>query len=153
MSGAGTVTITLKGKQYEGEYAIEGKTVRVTFAGRTKVRQITGPDPELLGAMAANRIGLRHLTRKSQVLVAIQVNSLNNGTIQILVSKPQSNSNPVQTYPSSEEARQVLFALGIDETEIQDTLKLLSAVGPNQRLHFLVRDIPQKILLDHGFRL
>lgn len=50
MSGV-TVTITLKGTQYEGEYAVEGKTLRVYFAGRTKVRQITGSDPELLARL------------------------------------------------------------------------------------------------------
>jgi len=51
VSGAGKVTITLKGKKYEGEYAVEGKTMRVSFAGGTQVRQITGPDPELLARL------------------------------------------------------------------------------------------------------
>ena len=51
MSGAGKVTIILKGKKYEGEYALEGKSVRVSFVGRTKVRQNTGPDPELLARL------------------------------------------------------------------------------------------------------
>jgi len=51
VSGGGKVTITLKGKKYEGEYAIEGQTMRVSFAGRTKVRQITGPDRQLLARL------------------------------------------------------------------------------------------------------
>lgn len=87
------------------------------------------------------------------MLVAIQINSLNGGSIQVSVSKPQSNASSVQTYSCSEAARWVLSALGIDEKEIQETLKLLYDVGPNQRLHFLVREVPQKVLLDHGFPL
>lgn len=41
-------------------------------------------------------------------------------------------------------------------SKIPPTIELVEVfptVGPNQRLHFLVREVPQKVLLDHGFRL
>ncbi len=59
----------------------------------------------------------------------------------------------MQTYATLNEARQVLLEFEIPENEIEDTLKLLSEVGPNQSLHFSVKDIPQKTLWDHGFKL
>jgi len=87
------------------------------------------------------------------VLVKVGINSLNSGRVQISVSKPQANPQPVQTYPSPKEAREVLLEFCIDGKEIDDTLKLLSDVGPNQPLHFFARDIPQKVLSDYGFKL
>lgn len=87
------------------------------------------------------------------MLVTINVNSLSSGGIQICVSKPQAKLTLPQTYPSAREARAVLLEFGIDEKEIDDTLKLLLEVGPNQPLHLLVRDVPQKTLSDHGFKV
>jgi len=53
-----------------------------------------------------------------------QNQSLKGGTIQVCVSKPQSNSNPVLRYTSLGKARQVLLGLGIDETEIEDNFEI-----------------------------
>ena len=81
------------------------------------------------------------------------MNSLNSGRFQICVGKPQSNALPVQTYSSLEEARRVLLELGIEQTQVDATLNLISDVGPNQPLYFSPTDIPQRILWDHGFKL
>jgi hypothetical protein len=50
-------------------------------------------------------------------------------------------------------ARHVLINFGIEEKLIDETLKLLSEVDPNQALYFSPRDVPQHILGAHGFRL
>jgi len=67
--------------------------------------------------------------------------------------KPQSNPHPVQTYPSVEEARKVLLGFGINETDVDATLKLLPEVGANETLRFSSMDVPQPILWAHGFKL
>jgi hypothetical protein len=87
------------------------------------------------------------------VVVNISVDSLTSGRVQICVAKPQSSPHPVQTYPSAELARQVLLDFGIEEKLIDETLKLLSEVDPNQALYFSPRDVPQHILGTRGFRL
>jgi hypothetical protein len=87
------------------------------------------------------------------VVVNISVNSLTSGRVQICVARPQSTPHPVQTYPSVELARQVLRDFAIEEKVIEETLKLLSEVDPNQALYFSPRDVPQHILGIHGFRL
>jgi hypothetical protein len=87
------------------------------------------------------------------VLVTVSVNSMNSGRIQICVSKPQANPSPVQTYSTPTEARNVLQAFGIEEREIEETLKLLIEVGPHQALRFSPREISQKTLSDHGFNV
>jgi hypothetical protein len=87
------------------------------------------------------------------VLVNISVNSLTSGKVQICVAKPQSHPHPAQTYASVELARQVLVDFGIEEKVIDETLKLLSEVDPNQALYFSPRDVPQHTLGTHGFRL
>jgi len=87
------------------------------------------------------------------VLVTVSLNSMNSGQVQVCVSKPQAIPSPVQTYSTPTEARNVLQAFGIGEKEIEDTLKLLIEVGPNQPLRFMPREIPQKVLSDHGFKV
>jgi hypothetical protein len=79
------------------------------------------------------------------VLVKISVNRLKSGRIQICVAKPQYNPNPVQTYPSVEEARKVLSSFGIDDKESDAILKLVPEVGPNELLKFSPMDIPQDV--------
>jgi hypothetical protein len=87
------------------------------------------------------------------VLVKITVNSLNAGTFQIRVGRPQSNLQPVQTYSSLEQARRVLLEFGIEQVQVDATLNLFSDIAPNQPLHFSPLDVPQRILWDHGFKL
>lgn len=87
------------------------------------------------------------------VVVNISVNSLPSGRVQICVAKPQSSLHPVQTYPSVDLPRQVLLDFGIEETVVDETLKLLSEVDPNQPLYFSPQDVPQLILGTHGFKL
>src|SRR6266576_3979449 len=65
----------------------------------------------------------------SRMLVNVSVNRLNSGGVQICVAKPQANPSPVQTYPSIDAARRVLLEFGIDEKDIDATLKLLPEVG------------------------
>jgi hypothetical protein len=86
------------------------------------------------------------------VLVNISVNSLTSGRVQICVAKPQAAPHPVQIYPSVEEARAVLLAFGIEERVVDETVKLLPDADPNQPLFFTPRDVPQRVLWDHGFK-
>jgi hypothetical protein len=86
------------------------------------------------------------------VLVNISVNSLTSGRVQICVAKPQAAPHPIQTYPSVEEARPVLLAFGIEERVVDETVKLLPDAGPNQPLFFTPKDVPQRVLWDHGFK-
>ena len=87
------------------------------------------------------------------VLVRISVNSLNSGRFQVSIGKPQSSPQPVQTYSSLEQARRVLLEFGIDQKQVEATLKLIPEVGPNQPLHFSPLEVPQRVLWDHGFQL
>ena len=87
------------------------------------------------------------------MLVKIGVNSLNSARVQIYVGKPESNPQPVQTYSSLEQARRVLLEFGIEPTQVDATLNLISDVGPNQPLYFSPLDVAQRILWDHGFKL
>jgi hypothetical protein len=80
------------------------------------------------------------------------VNSLTSGRVQICVAKPQSHPHPVQTYSSVEEARQVLLDFGIEERTVDETVKLLPEAGPNQSLYFTPKDVPQRVLWNHGFQ-
>jgi hypothetical protein len=43
--------VLLKGKEYIGEYEIEGTTLRVFFEGKSKTGQIRGSDPELFARL------------------------------------------------------------------------------------------------------
>lgn len=86
------------------------------------------------------------------MLVSVDIKSVDDGKIHICVSRPQAKADLGQTYLSLVHARETLLALGIDEKEIDKTLQLLSEVGHNRPLHFLVRDIPQKVLSDNGFK-
>jgi hypothetical protein len=63
------------------------------------------------------------------MLVNVSVNRLKSGKVQILVAKPQATPNPVQTYPSIDAARRVLVDFGIEEKEVDSTLKLLPEIG------------------------
>lgn len=87
------------------------------------------------------------------MLVSIDIKSLDGGKIHVCGSTPRAKADFGQTYLSLVHAREALAALGIDQKEIDGTLQLLSEVGNNRPLHFLVRDIPQKVLSDNGFKL
>ncbi len=87
------------------------------------------------------------------MLVNVSVNRLNSGRVQICVMKPQSNPHPVQTYPSVEEARKVLLGFGINQKDVDATLKLLPEVGPNETLWLSSMDVPQGNLWAQGFKL
>jgi hypothetical protein len=87
------------------------------------------------------------------MLVGVSINRLKSGKVQICVAKPQYNSNPVQTFPSAKEARDVLLAFGIGEAEVNENLKLLPEVGPNEPLTFPPLDVPQNLLWKNGFKV
>src|SRR5947207_6076079 len=91
--------------------------------------------------------------RYAAAATARSITRLENGRVQICVAKPQSSPTPGQTYPSSEAARRVLFNFGLDEKDIDATLKLLPVVGPNQPLTFSGRNVRHKVWKDHGFKL
>jgi hypothetical protein len=87
------------------------------------------------------------------VLVNINVNRFENGRVQIQVAKPQGSPILVQIYPSTKAARRVLLEFGLDEKDVDATLKLLLEVGPNEPLTFSGRNVPQNILWKHGFKV
>ena len=49
------------------------------------------------------------------MLVIVSVSRLGNDRIEIIVARPQHDSNPTHNYPSEKEARAVLSDLGISE--------------------------------------
>jgi hypothetical protein len=87
------------------------------------------------------------------MLVSISVNRLNNGGVQICVTKPQGNPRPVQTYASIEAARGVLLDFGINEQEADSTLKLLPEIGSQEVLRFSAMEVPQSLLEKYGYKL
>jgi hypothetical protein len=46
-----SVTVVIKGKQYEGEYEIEGELLRVFFEGKNKAGHIRGSDSQLFARL------------------------------------------------------------------------------------------------------
>jgi len=46
-----SLKLILKGKQYEGEYEIEGTLLRVFFEGKSKAGHISGSDPQLFARL------------------------------------------------------------------------------------------------------
>jgi hypothetical protein len=87
------------------------------------------------------------------MLVDVSVNRLNSGRVQICVARPQATPTPVQTYASIEMAQGVLLDFGIDEQEVNSTMKLLPEIGPEGVLRFPAMDISQSLLERHSFKL
>ena len=85
------------------------------------------------------------------MLVNVRVNRLIGGSVQSFVAKPQASPNPVQTYASIDIARGVLLDFGIDEREVDSTLKLLPEIGPRDVLRFSAINVAQNLLEKHGF--
>ena len=87
------------------------------------------------------------------MLVNVSVNRLNSGSVQICVARPQANPTPAQTYSSTEMARRVLLDFGIDEKEVESTMRLLPEVEPEGALRFPAMDVAQSLLEKHSFKL
>jgi hypothetical protein len=51
MGSRSSVKVTFKGKEYAGEYEVEGSAVRVFFDGKIKVGRNTSSDPEFLARL------------------------------------------------------------------------------------------------------
>lgn len=87
------------------------------------------------------------------MLVNVSVNRLNSGRVQICVGRPQATPTPVQTYASIEMARGVLLDFGIDEQEVDSTMRLLPDMGSEGVLRFPAMEVAQRLLEKHGFKL
>jgi hypothetical protein len=91
---------------------------------------------------------------ETYMVVIVSVSKLDNGRIQLGVTKPQHTSKPVQSYASEKEAREVLLGLAVAEEATDYYLfKLLPQISANQELTFPPMDIPQRELLLRGFKL
>ena len=51
MIGRSSLKVIIKGKQYEGEYEIDGTLLRVFFEGKSKAGHIRGSDPQLFARL------------------------------------------------------------------------------------------------------
>ena len=51
MTPRSPVTLSFKGKEYFGEYEIEGNLVRVFFENRSKTTKLNSSNPELLARL------------------------------------------------------------------------------------------------------
>jgi len=88
------------------------------------------------------------------VRVKISVNKLNSGKIQIAVFRdaPNQMTGPVQTYASIEDARRVLFAIGVPSAAIDRNFQVLSEIEPKEVLNFTPLEVADDVLAAHGFR-
>jgi hypothetical protein len=60
------VKVLLKGKEYVGEYDVDGTTLRVFFEGKSRTGQIRGSDPALLARLLLIEL-LNECDRKQQL--------------------------------------------------------------------------------------
>ena len=51
MATRSSAKVVLRGKEYEGEYEIDGALLRVFFEGKSKASHISGSDPELFARL------------------------------------------------------------------------------------------------------
>jgi hypothetical protein len=51
MISRSSLQVIVKGKQYEGEYEIDGTLLRVFFEGKSKAGHIRGSDPQLFARL------------------------------------------------------------------------------------------------------
>ena len=51
MDARSSVKVLLKGKEYAGEYDVDGTTLCVFFEGKSRTGHIRGSDPELLARL------------------------------------------------------------------------------------------------------
>ena len=87
------------------------------------------------------------------MLVIVSLRRLDNHRIEIVVARPQHDSNRSLEYKAEQEIREVLSTFGISTETITLHLKLLTHMGANERLKFQPIDVPRQTLLSQGFRL
>lgn len=87
------------------------------------------------------------------MLVIISVSRLDDNRLAIHVARPQHDSNPVQEYLFVKDVRGTLSDFGISDEVIDSHLNLLAQMSASQQLNFAPMDVPQHVLLLHGFRL
>jgi len=87
------------------------------------------------------------------MLVIVSLRRLDNYRIEIVVARPQHDSNRSLEYKAEQEIREVLSHFGISTETITLHLKLLTQMDAYEQLKFPPIDIPQQTLLSLGFRL
>ena len=85
------------------------------------------------------------------MLVIVTVSRLANDRIEIRVSKPQYESNPMHEYRSETQARAVLLDFGISQEAVDSHFKLLVLMSASEQLKFPPANVPQHELLSKGF--
>jgi len=86
------------------------------------------------------------------MLVIISVSRLDDNRLAIRVAWPQHDSNPALEYLFVKDVRGTLSDFGISDGVIDAHLKLLAQMTASQQLKFAPMDVPQHVLLLHGFR-
>jgi len=87
------------------------------------------------------------------MLVIISLSRLDDNRLAIRVARPQHDSNRAHEYLFVKDVRGTLSDFGISEGVIDSHLKLLAQMSASQQLKFAPMDVPQHVLLLHGFRL
>jgi hypothetical protein len=87
--------------------------------------------------------------------VKITANTTPSGRFQVCAF-PDYRLNQGYCLPiftEEKEARDCLRSLRFEESEIEQTFKMLEEVGPAQPLAFPIRNIDDRLLFDIGFRI
>lgn len=85
--------------------------------------------------------------------IRIDLNKRTNGKIQVCAIRSIHSGGFPLEYPSPQEARKALVALGLPVTDIDSKLELLEDIGPKELLHFQPQEISDEVLLSLGFRV
>ena len=87
------------------------------------------------------------------MLVLISVSRLDDNRLAIRVARPPTRLESAHEYLFVKDVRGTLSDFGISDGVIDSHLKLLAQMSASQQLKFAPMDVPQHVLLLHGFRL
>jgi hypothetical protein len=86
------------------------------------------------------------------MIAEVLINRNKNGLIEVSVLRKGMSSGAVQTYPTTEEAKATLAALGFPEALINERIRALWQAPVDGLLRFPESEIQDEILRSHGFK-